>query len=254
MKRSQLLIVGCVLGLRAFASGMASETSEIKYWSTPHGNGIYSAAAQNVCKVSTSTSGDEIWSPNHLLKIVIRHSPEGDTTLFAIDEGGHEFAIETAEWPCPEVGWSPASDLIFATYSDGGNVGTYHVSTYRLSAGKLTKLDLTTAVRRDFTRGYPRCFSPEEPNIAAIAWSADSTRLLVAAEVLPHSNCEDMGTFKLYVVSIATGAIINRISQLVAKQSFYHLLGPELREAEDSCFLKPGSCRIPALHQPSKRW
>jgi hypothetical protein len=248
MKQSLFLLVLCVLALEA----PARATSEIKQWFTPYGNGNFSATAQNVCKVSPSASGDEFFSPNHLRKIVTRPSADGETTILAVDENGHEFAIETAAWSCPEIGWSPTSTSFFVTYSDGGAVGTYHVSVYRISAGRLEKIDLTAAVRQDFQTQYPMCDSPEEPNIAGVAWSVDSTKLLVAAQVLPHSNCDNTGTFKLYTVAASNGRIIDRIPQLAAKASLYSVLGQELRAADDGCFLKAGSCWIPALHQPRK--
>ena len=248
MKRSLFVFVVCALGLQAHARA----TSEIKHWFTPHGNGNFSAAAQDVCKVSSSASGGEIWSPNHLRKIVTRPSSDGETTIFAVDENGHEFAIESTAWSCPEIGWSPTSALFFVTYSDGGTVGTYHVSVYRISAGQIGKIDLTEAVRRDSQRHYPKCDSPEEPNITGVAWSADSTKLLVAAQVLPHSNCDNMGTFSLYTVTVSNGRIIGRIPQLAAKASLYGVLGQELRAADDGCFSKVGSCWIPALHQTRK--
>jgi len=238
-----------MLSLQAHGGPAVGKTS----WFTPHGNGVFSAAAESVCKGSGAESNAEIWSPNHVRKIVTRtSSEEGTTLLFAIDEDGHEFAIETEAWSCPEIGWSATSTLFFVTYSDGGAVGTYHVSVYRISAGRMEKIDLTRAVRRDFQRHYPKCDSPEEPNIAAVAWSADSTKLLVAAQVLPHSNCDNMGTFSLYTVTVSNGRIIDRIPQLAAKASLYGVLGQELRAAEDGCFLQVGSCWIPALHQTKK--
>lgn len=249
MKRSLLLILVLMLSLQAHGGPAVGRTS----WFAPHGNGVFSAAAESVCKESGPESNAEIWSPNHLRKIVTRFPPEGVTALLsAIDEDGHEFAVETEAWSCPEIGWSPMSSLFFVTYSDGGAVGTYHVSVYRISAGRMKKIDLTGAVRRDFKRHYPKCDSPEEPNIAGVAWSQDSTKLLVAAEVLPHSNCDNMGTFSLYTVAVSNGRIIDRIPQLAAKASLYGVLGQELRAADDGCFSQVGSCWIPALHQIKK--
>ena len=245
MKRSLLFILVLALALQA----QARPKSEIKNWFRPRGNGHFSAVAKNVCHTSSTGSQVEIWSPDHRRKIVTRPSSEGEMTLFAIDENGQEFAVETGEWSCPEIGWSPTSALFFVTYSDGGAVGTYHVSAYRISAGSMKKIDLTSAVQRDFQNRYPRCYSPEEPNIAAVAWSADSTKLLVAAQVLPHSNCDNMGTFNLYTVAVSNGGIIARIPQIAAKATVREVLGPELRAAEDSCFTQPRSCRIPALHR-----
>ena len=249
MKRSLLLILVWMLSLQAYGGPASGRTN----WFTPRGNGGFSAVAESVCKESTAESNPEIWAPNHVRKIVTRFSPESATALvYAIDEDGREFAVETYAWSCPEIGWSATSDLFFVTYSDGGAVGAYHVAVYRISAGRMEKIDLDDAVRRDFQKHYPKCDSPEEPNIAGVAWSADSTKLLVAAEVLPHSNCDNMGTFNLYTVAVSDGRIIDRIPQLVAKASLYGVLGPELRNADDSCFLKVGSCWIPALHQAKK--
>lgn len=248
MKRSLLLIFVWMVCLQAHGGPAAGSGS----WFTPHGNGAFSAAAQSVCKESGVESNAEIWSPNHMRKIVTRPSPEGDTKLFAIDEDGHEFAIETEGWSCPEIGWSATSALFFVTYSDGGAVGTYHASAYLFSPRSIKKMDLTGAARRDFQSHYPKCFSPEEPNIVGVAWSADSTKLLVAAQVLPHSNCDNMGTFSLYAVAVPNGRIIDRIPQTAAKASLHDVLGQELRAAEDGCFSQVGSCLIPALHQIRK--
>jgi hypothetical protein len=238
------------LGLQAHAR----QPNEIDDWFAPSGSGKFSATARSICEEPTEKPSDlKIWSPNHLRRISIRLTPQGDIAVFAKDEEGREFAVETAGWSCPEIAWSRSSDLFFASYSDGGAVGNYHVSAYRLSGGHMQKIDLTSAVRRDFLSRYPKCFSPEEPNIAGVAWSANSSKLLVAAEVLPHSNCDNMGTFSLYEVAVPGGKIVRRLSQLAAKASFNHLLGPELRAADDSCLTRAGSCRIPALHQTGNR-
>lgn len=247
-KRALLLILVWTVCLQ----GHAGSTIDAKTWFTPSGNGGFSAAAQNVCKERGTEPLADIWSPNHMRKITTRPSTEGDTTMSAVDEDGHEFVIDANAWPCPEIAWSPTSDVFFVTYSDGGAVGTYHVSAYRFSDGNLVKIDPTPAVRRDFQKRYPKCFSPEEPNIAGIAWSADSTKLLVAAEVLPHANCDDMGTFALYAVAVPSGKIIDRIPQVTAKASLHVVLGTELRGADDRCLLRPRSCWIPALHPQKK--
>jgi len=235
-----------MLSLQAYGGPALGRTR----WFKPPGNGGFSAVAKSVCKESAAESSREIWAPNHVRKIVTRFVLESDTALmYAVDEDGREFAVETYAWSCPEVGWSASSAMFFVTYSDGGAMGTYHVAAYRISAGKMEKLDLDDAVRRDFQKHYPKCDSPEEPNIAGVAWSEDSTKLLIAAEVLPHSNCDNMGTFNLYTVAVFNGRIIDRTPQLTAKASVYSLLGPELRNADDGCFSQVGSCWIPALHQ-----
>jgi hypothetical protein len=237
MKRSLLLISAWMLCLQALAGPAAN----VAGWYAPHGNGKFSAAARDVCKGMRAASNAEIWSPNHAWKVVTRPSMDGATRLFAIDQVRHAFPIEAASWSCPEISWSPASALFFVTYSDGGAVGTYHVAAYRISSGRMKKLDLTGAARRDFQKRYPKCFSPEAPNIAGIAWSADSRQLLVAAQVLPHANCDDMGTFN-----------IERIPQPAARALLHGVIGPALRAADDACLSTVGSCWIPGLHQTRK--
>jgi hypothetical protein len=231
----------------------ASPTAAGGTWFASPGNGSFSLAAQSTCGSAAATSPDEeVRSPDGKRHILVRST--NDTVLaFAVDEAGKKFPVPTEAWPCPEIGWSSASDLFFVNYSDGGAVGAYHVGVYRLSRGRLAAIPLASGVQRDFLRRYPKCFSPEEPNIAGIAWANNGKRLLVAAEVLPHSNCDNMGTFMLYEVAVPSGTIMRRYAQIEAKKSFYHLLGPELRAADDGCFSEPGSCRIPMLHETKNR-
>lgn len=161
--------------------------------------------------------------------------------------------VETGEWPCPEFGWSSDSSRVFATYSTGGGVGTFEVSACRVSDEAIDAVDLVSEVHRDALRHYPRCFAPEEPNIGAVAWSRDARSLLVAAQVLPHSNCDSAGTFTLYEVDAASGKILHRYRQPEAKKLFRNLSGPYLEDADDSCILRPGACQIPQLHRPPIR-
>lgn len=242
----------CVLAWMLAQHAYAGTGTGNKDWHVPAGNGVFAAAARNLCKTSPPEVADAaVWSPDRRQKIVLRVTADGDTATFAIDGDGRETPIDTAAWPCPEVAWAADSTLFFINYSEGGAVGTYGVAAYRIGAGKTEKIDIASAVRRDFGRRYPKCFSPETPNVAGVAWSASGTRVMVAAEVLPHANCDNMGTFNLYEVAVPEGRIVRRIPQLPAKASFGYMLGPELRAAEDRCFSRPGFCTIPALHAPS---
>lgn len=247
LMKSGLLFLACGAISQANAEAPATENGG---WFSPHGNGSFSAAAKNACGGATVTPADAVIpSPNGKRKIVVRTTEDG-ARAFAVDETGRKFPIPTEGWPCPEIGWSPASDTFFVNHSDGGAVGTYHVVVYRLSKGRLTEIRLAPALRLDVLDRYPKCFRPEEPNMLGIAWASDATRLLVAAQVLSHSNCDNMGTFGLYELAIPSGTMIRRFSQDEAKTLFHDLLGPELHAADDGCFSKPGSCSIPMLHGP----
>lgn len=151
-------------------------------------------------------------------------------------------------WSCPVFKWAPDSRAVFVTYSTGGAVGQFQTRVYRFTDSAMVMVDPTSAVREDFLATYPRCGSPEEPNFAAVAWLGDSTRLLIAAQVLPHTNCDSMGTFALYEVAVPTGAIAKKYGQLEAKKRFWEELGDELRNANDDCIRDPRSCWVPILH------
>ena len=153
-------------------------------------------------------------------------------------------------WPCPEVLWSPDSKAFLLNYSTGGLIGDFEVGVYYPSSGGLHTVDPSVAARRDFLAHYPKCFSPENPNLAGIAWLTES-RILVAAEVHPHSNCDSMGMFATYEVDLPSGTIAHKHEQLESKRRFGHLLGQRLKDADDECVRHPRSCWIPALH---KKW
>jgi hypothetical protein len=245
MMKSSVLLLACGMSLQAHAGTTPVVNGD---WFTPQGSGLFSAVAQNACRgVATAPADLKTRSPDGKNAIVVRGA-EDDTQTFAVDKTGKRFPLVTEGWPCPEIGWSPASDHFFLNYSDGGAVGTFHVSVYHLANGKLEAISLTQSVSRDFSERYPKCFSPEAPNIVGIAWSKDAARLLLAAQVLPHANCDNMGTFMLYEVAAPSGAIIRRFSQVEAKTSFRQLLGSALQATDDGCFSEPGSCFIPMLH------
>jgi hypothetical protein len=243
--KSCVLLLAYSASLQANAGAAALDAG----WFAPQGSGSFSAVAQNACRgVATASAELRIRSPDGKNAIVVR-SKEGHAQTFAVDKAGKRFPVTTEGWPCPEIGWSSASDRLFLNYSDGGNVGTFHIAVYYLVNGKFEAISLTQAVSHDFSERYPKCFSPEAPNIVGIAWSKDAARLLLAAQVLPHTNCDDMGTFMLYEVAIPSGAITRRLSQVEAKTSFRRLLGSQLQAADDGCFSEPGSCFIPMLHE-----
>ena len=189
----------------------------------------------------------EFPSPDGLKTIVMKDRPKAQPEI-SVRIGQKEFPVKFSPWPCPEFQWAPDSKAFFLTYSDGGAVGNYEVMVYYPSDEGVETIEPTSAVEKDFLAYYPKCAEPETPNLGGVAWVKDSRRLLVAAQVLPHSNCDMMGTFSLYEIEVPSGKIIKKYDQLRAKSLFGELLGTELRNADDDCFIKPGSCEIPMLH------
>jgi len=139
-----------------------------------------------------------------------------------------------------EVAWSPDSKAFFVTYSDGGNVGTYHVRVVYVTDSGIRAIEPLPNGRRLFK---PICFDPENPNVGAIGWIGNgSDQLAIAVEVPPHSSCASMGTFKAFVIQLPTGNVVSTYGQIEAKRSFSKLIGSELRGADDTCVEEPRSC------------
>jgi hypothetical protein len=145
-----------------------------------------------------------------------------------------------------EVRWSSDSRYVFVTASDGGNVGTYQLfiaDTHRL--GRV--LDASPIVRRAF--GHPvRCGGPDPVNVAGVDW-LDSGRLLVAAQIPPHSVCDSFGTFRAYEIDVSNMKVVRTYDQLAAKAKFGNALGSMLRNADDGCIRQPSSCFVSTNHQ-----
>lgn len=121
-------------------------------------------------------------------------------------------------------------------------MGGWHVGLYVLGSEKKSVIDIGAQAREDFQKHFPKCYSPSEPNMAAVAWFQGAKQLLVAAEVPPDSNCNDMGTFALYQVAVPEGSVIKKYGQREAKRLYGRLFGLELKNADDECFSKPRSC------------
>lgn len=219
--------------------------------SVQSGNKGFSSLSTSNCSLDNAGPSEEIFSPDRRNKITFSGDQDGDTVVTLINTAG-SFPIPLADWPCPDFLWAPDSKAFFANYSDGGSVGNFHVMVFWIDEEGISSITPIQAVREDFVANYPKCYEPEEPNFAGINWIDGSRKLLIAAEVLPHSNCDMMGTFKAYEVEAKTGVIITEYSQMQAKQNFWSWLGDELRNANDRCFIKPGSCEIPDLHKDNK--
>jgi hypothetical protein len=139
-----------------------------------------------------------------------------------------------------EVAWAPDSTAFFVTYSEGGNVGTYHVKLVHVTASGLA---VTEPIPEGRKLGAPTCVDVESPNVGAVRWTGrGSRRLLVAVQVPPHSSCADMGTFSLFEIELPRARVIKKWSQLDGKKRFGTSLGDALLNADDGCVMRPGTC------------
>lgn len=200
----------------------------------------YSAAAITGCGRSEAL----LISPDGKLRLTHSTDAAGARHWQAETAAGAR-SLETHAWPCPEFLWAPDSSALAVTYSDGGDAGDSHMGVYRFGPDAKDPIDVTAAAEADFLAHHPRCPAKPEPNLAAIAWLDGTDRLLVAAQVPRHSDCDDRGTFALYEVSVPDGKVLAKYGQLEAKRRFGEKLGPALRRADDRCITEPGSCHAP---------
>lgn len=151
-----------------------------------------------------------------------------------------------------EILWSEDSKAFSITGSLGGANGPYETDVFILKSDRLVRIPLTRLIELAF--GHPvKCGWPERPNVGAIKWLHGSRRLLVAAEIVAHSNCDSMGTFRGFVVDVRTRRIVKSYNQLMVKRLFWADLGRELKDADDSCIRDPQSCFVPYNHRKLSR-
>jgi len=233
------LLCACFLALPCKA-GTAKQTDDSR--------GAFSANAVSLWDLNVPQRRTLI-SPDHLKRIVVYERAKGNPTSeeVFITVGGKRIQLFAGQVD-PEVLWSPDSKAFADTYSDAGAVGTFHVVIYYVEKDRLRAIEPTAKVSKEFLSHPRACFEPEDPNIGAIKWIKNSSEILVAAETLPHSNCDNMGTFRAYAIRLPTGDIVKSYGQIEAKKLFWKYLGVELRGADDDCILKPGSCYVPQLH------
>jgi hypothetical protein len=146
-----------------------------------------------------------------------------------------------------EVLWSGDSKAFAITGSAEGANGQFQTDVFYVDSDRLHRVPLTRVLERAF--GQPvRCGWPEVPNVVAVEWIEPSRSLLLAAQIIDHSNCDSYGTFAGFVVDLEKMRVVRRLNQLAMKREFGVHLGPELRNANDSCILRPKSCYVPANH------
>ncbi|HZD30526.1 MAG TPA: hypothetical protein VE779_02595 [Candidatus Angelobacter sp.] len=190
-------------------------------------------------------------SPDGRKAILIRPPQSADSDemhTVIVTANSREYRTEIGAWVNAEAAWSPDSKAFFVTYSDGGNIGTYHVKVVYV---ELTGLRIVEPVPNGRRLFVPICFDPERPNVAAVKWMGpDSSSLLVAVQVPPHSSCASMGTFKAFEVAVPDGTSLAKYGQIQAKKLFRDALGVELINADDACVRRPEECVPTGLRLP----
>jgi hypothetical protein len=177
-----------------------------------------------------------LWSDGPLRCVKIT-SPDSRKTVYVgpthldvrIDDRWAPFPAERWEVETlAELLWAPDSSAFVVTQSDGGDVGTWLVAVYVLEGNGVARFDVARTVRESFQKRHP-CDEPEDANVGAIAWLGGSKKLLLAAEVPPHSNCREMGKLGGFVVEVPSGRIIQELSDADLRAKWGSSLGERLR-------------------------
>jgi len=218
------------------------------------------------CFASPLVRADEPLFAAHASTGTVAASPDGKSTvsLRLIDDNANDFPtdvkVRTGKRTLTssvnfglnaEILWSQDSRAFTLTGSSGGGMGQYHTDVFIIRSNRLIRLPLTHLIEEAF--GHPvKCGWPEVPNVAAIKWLETSRTVLVAAEIIPHSNCDSFGTFRAFVVNLQSQRIVRTYDQLTVKRLYGADLGRELREANDSCIRNPQTCFVSTNHPESK--
>jgi hypothetical protein len=215
---------------------------------SPSDNPSYSA------KATYTDLGKAAKSPDGKMKVYVR-LPGGTSKYHpasVIVQTQHGKLIEKIQFGLDtEVLWSPDSQAFTMTGSVEGANGRYETSVFYVREDHLEQVELTRLIAQVF--GHPvKCGWPEFPNIVAVKWLNPSQQILVAAQILHHSNCDSFGTFKAYAVDLTRLSIIETFDQLETKRRFAKDLGSELLQANDNCIRDPRSCYVPSNHPELK--
>lgn len=227
-------------------------------WASPGvvRSGTYGRAAEPIwqnLKIVDGKLGPSMTlvSPDRRTAVAVRHLDKDDGELLMRVRGvGWNGPVRIGPGVASELLWSPDPGVFSVTTSDGGANGPFRALVVTKARSQPRVVDLTPIIASAF--GHPvRCGWPEAPNVGAIRWMG-SKRLVVAAEIVAHSNCDSFGTFNAYVVDWPTRRIVAHYGQIEAKRRFGNVLGTELRGAPDSCITRPRSCWVATNHDGSR--
>lgn len=159
----------------------------------------------------------------------------GATTAFSPDHEGRalltkegSFRIQRGQRDIGEIrlpnlssnirlSWSPDSEKLAITYSDGGAEGAFHASIFDLRGGQVHSIERPVAVAFDDFKAHYYC-QPRGNNVYAEGWTEDSKKLLILTEVFPTGDCGKIfGRMGAYIVDL-DGTILRRYDDQEARR------------------------------------
>ena len=133
--------------------------------------------------------------------------PEDESELdYFIESDGRRLSSPIRAYISPHAMWSPSSDLLAVTSSDGGLVGSWKLFVYDVVRNRVVEHNVMKQVQADLARRYPSGINPPGlnffseaeradfardvtwVNVLACRWIHEPERLLVDAPVPPSSR------------------------------------------------------------------
>lgn len=200
----------------------------MKYFSTPLITIVHMVLLMSISCSSETRSSDQVtWSEQaHSISYQDRHrlirvcSPDS-SKIVIIDDMNLAVTVQGDTVPgtddigvstLAELSWAENSKGFFITESLGGATGEWRVTAFLIRNGEVHRMDIAENAINEFKKTY-ECKKAEEPNIFGITWMNGTERILLVAQVPPHSSCPEMGNLMGYIVSVTSGDIIEEIDQ-----------------------------------------
>ena len=150
---------------------------------------------------------------------------EDDKDRFTVFVGGEDHDFPAG--PGAELLWAPDSHAIAVTANAGGAVGSFEVSVLvRGVKGRRwhwRQIDLADRIAKLFGPRM-RCERDEAPNVGAVGWTS-GRRLIVVAQVPPHSACANRGFIAGYIVDVPSGAVLMDVDAGTLHRRYGRMLG-----------------------------
>jgi hypothetical protein len=231
MKRLHLigLVLGTAVLLGGFLPAMATKPSRARHASAFTGACREPGEYRN-CKPVRIPSPDG----KSVIEVEYRQEGKWRTPVLRVSTAGGPVRETAPPWGFQDIDlqWSPDSRAFFVNGGNGGAYWGFFVYAFRLDDPKLDPIDITRQARSDMLKTFPPCRSrgvdretckyvendPQYPNMSGIDWTADSSAVVVMAEV-PCSGgfggimCQVIG----YELAIPSGRILRRMAALQLK-------------------------------------
>ncbi len=188
--------------------------------------GLFARHAVKIADIHGSSRPMTVTAPDDRTRAIARFSEgrkDDDDGGLSVFLGGddHDFA----GGPNAELLWAPDSRALAVTADDGGATGTFDLSilVHRKKGRHWRQIDLSDRVARLFAPEM-RCDEHETPNVGAVGWTSGQ-RLIVAAQVPPHSSCRNMGHVAAYIVDVKSGDVLMEVDRRTLHRRYRRMLG-----------------------------